>query len=700
MNLTGYLGNTLLKPIGAPLDFTEHELDEYIKCKKDPIYFIRTYCKIVTSDYGLIVFPLFDYQIRFIMAMHERRMVIGMFGRQMGKTTCAAAYLLWFSIFNDAKTSAILANKAAAAREVMARYQMMFEYLPKFLQQGVKTWNKGDIELENGSKVFTGATSASGIRGKTCVSGSTKVCIRDKQGFIFYAAIDELLSGLGREHLVGTNSEVVEQFGPEKVRLIVEEYPTEYPKIKIGQSLSEFEILSEDKFRRVEELLFQGVRYTLVVRFASGNSITVTPDHKLLTSIGWKTAANLSVGDKLSDEMISSVDCGNSIPVYDFFNVDEKHSYYTNGVISHNCQLLYIDEAAIIPNSVADQFFTSTYPTISSGKTAKIVMTSTPLGYNHFWKFWNEAETGMNDFYPVRVRWQEHPTRDDEWAAGQLRLLGELKYNQEVECAFLGSSSTLINANAMGKMSAIAPLLKREDGLDVYEFPIKGDAPHSYVISVDTSKGVGGDYSVFNCIDVTTFPYKVVAKYRNNKIAPLLFPSVIYQIANDYNEALVIFETNCSEQVPHIVYYELEYTNIVFVSQTPKGQVVSGGFGNNVRLGVNMDKRIKRIGCSNFKSMVEEGKLITFDADTIAEISTFIQVRDTYAADDGYHDDLVMSLVIFAWLTTQPYFVEMTNLNMRQALYQSRIDAIESEHIPIGNFTNGVDSPEPETFNF
>ena len=522
MSVKQYLGNANLKAAGVPLNFTKDQIEEYLKCASDPIYFIETYCKIVTLDYGLQPFKLYECQKNKVKVIHENRKVILMEGRQQGKTTTSAAYILWYTLFQESKTVAILANKATAAREVLYRYQIMYENLPVWLQQGVTTWNKGDIALENGSIVFTAATSASGIRGKSV-------------------------------------------------------------------------------------------------------------------------------------------------------------------------NLLYVDEAAIIPNNIAEQFFTSVYPTISAGETTKILLSSTPLGYNHFWKFWNEAEQNLNGFVNLFIPYWEIPGRDEKWAEEQRRLLGELKFNQEVLCKFLGSSLTLIAADTIAQLSPI-PTIYSKDGLDVYEAAQKD---HTYVIIADTAKGVGGDYSAFQIIDATQMPYKLVGKYRDNKISPLLYPSVIYKVAKEFNEAYVLVEINTSEQVADILYGDYEYENIISVTKTTTGQVVNGGFGGGkTQLGVITDKKVKRIGCSNFKSMVEEKKLLIHDADTISEISTFIQRKNSYMADEGYHDDLVMPLVLFSWLTTNSYFKDLTNVNLRKEIYENRIKMIEEEVTPFGFINNGDDESD------
>ena len=518
-----YNANSSLKAAGVSVQFTPEQVEEYLKCSKDPIYFIENHCQIVSLDHGLIPFKLYDCQREKVEIIHKNRKVILMEGRQQGKTTTSAAYILWYTLFQESKQVAILANKATAAREVLSRYQLMYENLPHWLQQGVTTWNKGDIELENGSKVFTSATSASGIRGKSV-------------------------------------------------------------------------------------------------------------------------------------------------------------------------NLLYVDETAIIPNTVAEDFFTSVYPTISAGETTKILLSSTPLGYNHFWKYWNDAENKRNDFIPLYIPYWKIPGRDEAWAESQRRQLGELKFNQEVLCKFLGSSLTLINADVIARLSFNNPIHSK-DGLDIYESPQKG---HTYVMVADTAEGVGGDYSAFNIFDITEVPYKQVGKYRNNTISPLLYPNVIYTIATQYNQAYVLVEINHSEQVPYILYSELEYENILFVNRSTGLQTVSGGFGGGkVQLGVTTDKRVKRIGCHNFKSLLEENKILIQDAETISEISTFIETKGTYKADDGYHDDLVMSMVLFSWLTTCPYFKDLNNVNLREIMYKQKIQAIEDELTPFGFISDGNNEEKP-----
>ena len=523
MENNSYNGNDLLKPAGFEMQFTSEQVKELMKCKEDPIYFIENYCYIVSLDRGLILFNLYDCQREKVDIIMNNRKVILMEGRQQGKTITSAACILHYTIFSSNKTVAILANKSTAAREVLSRYQIMYENLPLWMQQGIKTWNKGDVELENGSKVFTSATSTSGIRGK---------------------------------------------------------------------------------------------------------------------SVNW----------------------------------------------------LYIDEAAIIPNNVAEEFFTSTYPTIMAGETTKVLLTSTPLGYNHFWKYWNDAQEGRNGFVALQIPYWKIPGRDEKWAAEQKSVLGELKFNQEVLCAFLGSSNTLISPDTIARMSPI-PFMHEKDGLDILEYPVPG---HVYFTTVDTSRGIGGDYSAFTVIDTTEYPYKVVAKYRNNKISPLLYPTVIHKVSKDYNSAYVLVEINdIGQQVADIIHNDLEYENMIWVGSDARyGQVLSSS-GRSSILGVRTTKQVKRIGCATLKSLVEENKLLVFDRDIISEFSTFIEHNGVFQADEGYNDDLTMTLVLFAWATNDPMFKDLMNANNRQALYSSQMKSIEDELTPFGFIDNGL-SNEPD----
>lgn len=514
-----FQGNRQLKKVGVELQYTAEQVKEILRCTQDPIYFIENYCKIISLDRGMVLFKLYDCQKEKVKIILENRKVILMEPRQQGKTITSAACILWYTLFQANKTVAILANKAPAAREVMYRYQLMYENLPIWLQQGVAEWNKGSVELENGSIIFTGATTASGIRGK---------------------------------------------------------------------------------------------------------------------SVNW----------------------------------------------------LYIDETAIIPNGIAEEFFASTYPTIMSGETTKVLLSSTPLGYNHFWKYWNDAQNGSNGFVPLFIPYWKIPGRTPEWAAAQKALLGDVKFNQEILCEFLGSSYTLISGDALARMTT-KPYIYTKDHLDILIAP---EEKHNYVITVDTSRGVGGDYSAFTVFDVTKMPYVIVAKYRDNKISPILFPDIIHRVAKDYNNAYILIEVNDNgQQIADTLHMDFEYENIFRVGTQGKvGQVISFGFQGKTALGLKQSKQTKRVGCSVLKTLVEEQKLLIFDPDIISELTTFIEVRGSYAADEGYHDDLAMCLVMFGWLSREPFFKDLTDINLREELFEKQSKQIEEELTPFGFINNGI----------
>jgi hypothetical protein len=516
--MPSYHGNPNLKSLGYQHIYTKEELAEYKKCSEDMEYFIETYCKIISLDHGLILFSLYDFQ-RDILAMFDsNRKSILLMGRQQGKSILSAAYILWYTLFNEGKTAAIIANKGAAAREVLNRYQIMYENLPIWIQQGVKSWNKGDVELENGSKVFAAATTASAIRGKSI-------------------------------------------------------------------------------------------------------------------------------------------------------------------------NILLIDECAIIQNNIAEDFFASVYPTISSGITTKIILTSTAFGMNHFWKFFNEAtpedgidgHAGRNGFVRMYVPYWKHPDRTEEWAEAQRKTLGELKFNQEILCEFIGSSNTLINGQTLRNMSSMIPIRSLMN-LDVYEEPVPG---RFYFLAGDCAYGVSGDYSAFVVVDATEIPYKLVAKYRCNTIMPMLFPSIIRKVALEYNMAYVLIENNdLGKSVLDILHQDLEYENLITTLVENGKTMISPGFAATTQLGVKSNKVVKKIGCFTMKSLLEENKFPIFDADLINELSTFTEQNGTFKADEGKYDDLAISLMLFCWASSNPYFNELTNISVREKIYREQMEQIEEQLTP------------------
>ena len=514
----GYLGNARLKRTGTELSYTEEQVLEIAKCADDPVYFIKTYVKIVNVDRGLIPFDMWDFQEDMVRTFHNNRFTIAKMPRQVGKTTTTVGYMLWAAIFNEEYTVGILANKGQLARDILGRIQKAYEYLPSWLQQGIMTWNKGSLELENGSKIFAYATSAAGVRGGT-------------------------------------------------------------------------------------------------------------------------------------------------------YN------------------LIFLDEFAFVPHNMAVEFFTSTYPVISSGQTSKVIIVSTPNGLNLFYKMWTDAIENRSTYKTVEVHWSQVPGRDAKWKEETIRNTSEEQFRQEFETEFIGSNATLISGSKLRSLAFHNPI-HMEEGLDIYEQPISG---HLYIASVDCSEGVLLDYSAINILDVTQVPYRQVAKFRSNKIPLLFLPTIIYSLAKKYNEAFALIETNnIGQQVVDILHYDLEYENIYKTEQHHiKGQSISSGFKRSTSFGVKTTKSVKKIGCANLKTLIENDKLIISDFDTIAELNTFVRVRDSYAAEEGSNDDLAMGLVLFAWLTAQSFFKDSTNIDIRQFMLAEQNLLGEEELVPVGIFDDG-----------
>ena len=515
-----YLGNPLLKKANVQQEFTKEQILEFMACKNDPVYFAKQHVKIVSLDEGLVGFKPYDFQEKLIRNFHENRFNICKMPRQTGKSTTSVSYLLHYAVFNDNVNIGILANKAATARDLLGRLQTAYENLPKWMQQGIISWNKGSLELENGSRILAASTTASAVRGMS-------------------------------------------------------------------------------------------------------------------------------------------------------FNI------------------LFLDEFAFVPNHIADSFFASVYPTITSGKSTKVIMVSTPHGMNHFYRYWHDAERGKNEYVPTDVHWSEVPGRDDVWREQTIANTSEQQFKIEFECEFLGSVDTLIAPSKLRNMVYQEPST-RSAGLDVYVDPQKD---HDYVIAVDVARGVNKDYSAFVIVDITEFPHSVVAKYRSNDIKPMLFPSIINEVGKSYNDAFILCEVNdVGDQVASILNYDLEYKNLLMCSMRGRaGQVVGQGFsGKKTQLGVKMSKTVKKVGALNLKTLIESDKLLSCDYDIMSELTTFIQKNNSFEAEEGCNDDLAMCLVIYAWLVQQDYFKELTDQDVRKRLYEEQKNAIEQDMAPFGFMDDGL----------
>jgi hypothetical protein len=523
-NKESYRDNPLLKRVGVRVNYTQEQLDEYIKCAKDPVYF-SNYIKIITLDEGLVPFEMYDFQKEMIRTFHDNRFVITKCPRQVGKTTTAVAYLLWTILFQDSQNVAILANRGNTARSILSKLQLAYENLPMWLQQGVVEWNKGRIELENGSIIVADSTSSAAAR-----SGS--------------------------------------------------------------------------------------------------------------------------------------------------FNI------------------VFLDEFAFVPSNIAYEFITSVYPVITAGTKTKILIVSTPNGMNMFYKIWNDAINKRNNYVPFEIHWSMVPGRDEEWKEETIKNTSEHQFRQEFETEFLGSSNTLISAKKLQQLTYKVPIAEH-DMVKIYKNPVKGDdenkKDHLYAVWVDVSEGKNLDCSTFSVIDISTMPYEQVATYKSSSISPILFPTVIHNVARLYNDAYILVEINNTPQVADILHHDLEYENVFKVfTGNKKPQQLSAGFARGIQLGLKMSTQVKRIGCSNLKTLLESDKLIINDFDTISELTTFVAAKSSFAAESDANDDMVMGLVMFAWATTQKYFREIVQHDVRKQIQLENLNQLDEEVLPAPIIEDGL----------
>ena len=338
--------------------------------------------------------------------------------------------------------------------------------------------------------------------------------------------------------------------------------------------------------------------------------------------------------------------------------------------------LLYLDEFAFVER--AAEFYTSTYPVVSAGADTKIIVTSTANGIgNTFYKIWEGATQGVNEFIPFRVDWWDVPGRDEKWKEQTVANTSQLQFDQEFGNTFFGTGDTLINAETLMSLRA-KPAKKYLEGGDllIYELPVP---KHDYIMTVDVSKGRGQDYSTFNLIDISVRPFEQVAVYRNNTISPLLFPNIIYKYALSYNKAYVVIESNDQGTVVcNGLYQDLEYENIHMESAVRADSI-----------GVEMTRKVKRLGCTAIKDILENNKLNVVDENTILEISTFVGKGQSYEASTGNHDDLMMNLVMFGYFSSSQYFGDMTDINLKDMIFKKKMQEIEDDVVPFGFIDDG-----------
>lgn len=508
-----YLNNPNLRGLNVPNEWSKDQLEEYFRCKNDIIYFVENYVKIISLDEGRVLFKPYDYQKKLLYRFDQYRNNVAVLPRQSGKSTVVAAFILHYILFNNQKTAAFLAHKANTAREILSRVKEAYEGIPKWMQQGVKKFNEGSIELENGSGCLAAATSSGSIRG---------------------------------------------------------------------------------------------------------------------------------------------------------FSIN----------------ILFMDEVAHIPPNQFQAFFRSVYPTISSGKTTKIIMVSTPNGMNHFYDIVVKAQKNAlepkppkNRFRLTTATWKDVPGRDEQWARDEIANTSQEDFDQEQECVFLGASNTLIESVHLNRLMEHTKDVKAVD----YKFDQrmlifkKPQEDHLYFATCDPSEGLNQDYSTVSVFDITQFPFEQVATFRCNKTSELLLAPLLSTIGRYYNNAHVLVESNKGSVVLHSLNYEFEYPNIISTSVKTR---------KKSEFGLQMNKLSKRMGCSRLKEMIEDRKLQINDAVTVQELFTFVAGTNSYEAEEGSHDDMVMSLVIFAYYINSPDYSMIFDDDVesfKQTFIANHIDQIQED---------------------
>ena len=362
---------------------------------------------------------------------------------------------------------------------------------------------------------------------------------------------------------------------------------------------------------------------------------------------------------------------------------------------SGSFNIVFLDEFAFVPSNIASEFITSVYPVITAGTKTKILMVSTPNGMNLFYKMWNDAVHKRNNYVPFEIHWSQVPGRDEAWKEETIKNTSEYQFRQEFETEFLGSSNTLVSGLKLQQLTYQQPITEH-DKVKIYKAPVKGDEEnlkdHLYALVVDVAEGKGLDCSTFSVIDISTTPYEQVATYKSSSVSPMLFPTEIYNAAKLYNDAYVLVEINNTPQVADILHQDLEYENLwkVFTGNK-KPQQLSAGFARGVQLGLKMSPQVKRIGCSNLKTLIEGDKLIINDFDTISELTTFVAQKNSFAAESDANDDMVMGLVMFGWISTQKYFKEIVNHDVRKQIQLESMNQFDEITPPAPVIEDGLE---------
>ena len=855
----GYLGNKNLKPAGVKIEFTQEQVEEYIKCAKDPIYFAKKYIKVVTLDKGVTPFDLYDYQEALVRTLSSNRFVIGKLARQSGKALSLDTKI-------PTKTGWTTMGEIKVGDEIFSSNGNITKVI--FKSDIFENHDCYKINFDNGEVVTADANHLWKIKN----SHNNEFTWNTEQIFEKYRSLKKNKRGKG--YSSGYYIDIQEAIDLPEVNLSIDPYilglwlgdgysaggriishKTDYEEYLKNQNftvkhsrvenncvvanienlhtrLNKLNLLNNKhiplsylRSSKIQRLnLLKGLmdtdgsvkRNTRSFEFYQKDSILIENVIELLSSLGIKCRKRFKIIDGrkyvtvsfTTDEMvfalprkiaavgtnkplkkansrihIHSIEKVDSVQTACIQVSDESHMFlfgnwmipthntttvgccyllhkilfnqnmsvailanklttardilsriresyehlpwwlqqgileWTKGSIhlengskitaaatsssairggSYNC--IFLDEFAFVPTTVAEEFFSSVYPTITAGQSTQMIIISTPKGLNMYYQLWKAAMSKQSEYVPFEVNWRQvpqypgGPLRDDAWKEQQIKNTSERQFDAEFNCSFIGSANTLIDAQKLNQLNYGKPKQRNAEGLLIYNDPIKGEDSKGtedriYFITVDVARGQGGDNSAFCVFDISEMPYRTVARFKSNTVSPLLLPSYIRAVGKKYNNAHVLVEVNdIGSQVADILHYDLEYENLVKAAfKGTKGQTITdSGFGvKRVQLGVRTTIPVKKLGCAVLKNLIEQDKLLVEDPDTIDELTTFIADGQSFAADEGHTDDLVMCLVLFSWATRQDFFEALTNKDVRVEMYEKDIEKIESDIIPM-----------------
>lgn len=769
-----YNRNEFIKSTNVAIEWTPELINEMIKCKQSPMYFIEKYVKIVSLDQGLIEFKLRPYQEKIIKTFHENRHVVLLMGRQSGKALSLDTPILTkggFKLMGEIEVGDTIygrdgkETKVTFITETMVNhdcYKVTFDNGEEIIADAEHLWNiktsSWNIEKTiTTQEIFDYCKRTNDVCVYTDISEALEFEKKE-------LALEPRLLGLGvgneysknsipKDYIFTSKEDRYElimgfmlnngYFGEDGVweynnknKSFIDDFRFILSSLGIKNRLDskiiegeEFYTVSfstvnnqEDNKRlyitKIEKTESVPVRCLTVDNeehlFLCGKSLI--PTHNSTITVGYalyrilfhqhENVFILAQSGDMAKELLSKVKLAyENLPFFmqqgvskwnEFSIWLENGSKITarttskNAVRGRSASCIICDEFAFIEPHIAEEFFASTWPTISSGTKSKFFIISTPNGYNHFYNIWKNAELGVSTFVPIKVHWSEVPGRDEAWKQREINTTSRALFEREFECSFdTVSDDSLIKSSKITElMGKIKQPLKEDAHFNVYEPPKE---KHKYIITVDTAKGVKKDYSAFAVIKITNGTYDLVAVYRNNEISPLVYPDIIKKVGLNYNNADILIENNeYGHQIAFALIYELEYDNVIWTNISQNKQKINyGSDGSSGSVpGVRTSHAVKKIGCTNLKALIENDKLNIYDFQALNELAKFVRHGDSFQAEEGSHDDIVMCLVLFAWLSTQDYFKNLEQ-NVGEDIRSIYEDDITTNLLSFGFINDG-----------